>query len=500
MLLYIFFSFLSLVFTQDCILTIPNDPLNQGLFQPWFVSTALNSATPCSQLIPTSAVFVEATIFSIDTGKFFTYHPLTIDMGTTPAVPIETAQLPLNNIVVIHIGINGNSVTLQNTVTNGLNSIEQGNCINGLPDDIFGQFAYCNALNFFENVNLLINHGMVIIPPILNTRLGDQCPTTRSFSIVDQDQSDNVLTSYLITTTNQIAQDTPLNRQNLNIAQIVINGSDNRLLTKFIYNAIGCNAFEAPELVNPVISNPSQALNELQASLQPLVSTSTALIPIDDPMVVTPPMTVGGMPNLAKVNLFRQGVNQPLLTTLDQALNTQTYCNNMASNAIPFLQLHYTELNNTASVSPMVANNLLNFMCNRFVMSWTNLQCQLFTNVPSPITVVLDGNGVAIGNNLLTLTTTTTTTSTTPNNPTGTITQPPILNFCGYYYTNLNCTLSCPTGLNSECPNLQICFQDQNRTCNITNTQPPQQINTGTRLTMTTTLFIFGLSLLCLFY
>ena len=93
----------SFIYSQDCLLQVPNDPLNTGLFKPWFLSTNPISQLPCSQAIIGSEVFVEATIFDITNNSFFVYNPLVIDMGTVPAIPINVGALPQNNIVVIHI-------------------------------------------------------------------------------------------------------------------------------------------------------------------------------------------------------------------------------------------------------------------------------------------------------------------------------------------------------------------------------------------------------------
>jgi hypothetical protein len=43
---------------------------------------------------------------------------------------------------------------------------------------------------------------------------------------------------------------------------------------------------------------------------------------------------------------------------------------------------------------PAVGNNLFTFMANRLNMSFTNLNCRSF-GLTSPVTVTLDGNGVA---------------------------------------------------------------------------------------------------------
>ena len=97
----------SLARSQDCLLTVPDDPLNTGLFKPWFVSTNPISELNCSQLIEGSEVFVEATIYDIDNKVFFVYYPLVIDDKTEPAVKPDSVYLPKKNIVVIHFGING---------------------------------------------------------------------------------------------------------------------------------------------------------------------------------------------------------------------------------------------------------------------------------------------------------------------------------------------------------------------------------------------------------
>jgi hypothetical protein len=44
---------------------------------------------------------------------------------------------------------------------------------------------------------------------------------------------------------------------------------------------------------------------------------------------------------------------------------------------------------------PGTGDNLLTFMANRLSMSFTNLNCQNF-GLTDPVTVTLDGNGVAV--------------------------------------------------------------------------------------------------------
>ena len=91
---FILFSSYLLVQSQDCYLSVPFDPLNTGLFSPWFVSTNPISQLNCSQLIEGSEVFVEATIFDIDNNNFFVYYPLVIDIDTIPAIQPEVFPLP----------------------------------------------------------------------------------------------------------------------------------------------------------------------------------------------------------------------------------------------------------------------------------------------------------------------------------------------------------------------------------------------------------------------
>ena len=283
------------------------------------------------------------------------------------------------------------SLTLMNS-NPLINSLQNANCVNGLDTSLFGQFAYCNAVNFYQKANALINQGLLIIPPLGTTSKGDPCPTTRHFGVVDQDQSDNVLSSYIITTNKQVAQNTLLNRKNLNILLIVGNGSDNRLLDVFINSAVFCNSFTVPNIIDPTVMSSSLALNELSANANQ--ANPIAIVPSGDPMVL-----VNNKPNLQKTNLYRQGVNQPVLNALDPNDNLN-YCNNLNSIAGPFFNLHNVEFTIASTPDMNVGTNLINFLANRFVATWGNLNCQTLTGNPSPITVTLNADGVAISNNI----------------------------------------------------------------------------------------------------
>ncbi|HCP74948.1 MAG TPA: hypothetical protein DIU08_09920, partial [Ktedonobacter sp.] len=84
-----------------------------------------------------------------------------------------------------------------------------------------------------------------LVPPALGkAKDGLPCPTSRDFSIVDQDQSDNVTTFYLITPSGKVAQDTKANVAALG-GQVQKNGSDERLIT-VVDSALGCIPWTAP--------------------------------------------------------------------------------------------------------------------------------------------------------------------------------------------------------------------------------------------------------------
>lgn len=392
-------TFISISFAQNCGLIVPADPLTaQGLATP-YILTSLDPANPCSIINTGSAVFVEATILDNDNGNLFVYHPLVVDNIGQIAVPIVVPEIPIVSTIGLWFGANGDSVTLIGTVSNitGINSLQQANCVNGLPNSNFGQFAYCNAVKFFNVANRFINVGLIKLPPIGNTLYGVPCPNTRHFGIVDQDQSDNVISTYIITTDLKIAQNTAENRKNLNVLLIVGNGSDNRLVDVFVGPAIGCESFKVPDLADPTLMISSLALNELFASQLGVTNNNVAIVPSGDPMCL-----FNDAPNLQKLNLYRQGVNQPVIQQLDPN-NNLNYCNQMSTIGGPFLALHSLFLKASQSPDQNVGDNLFNFLANRFVNSWAELNCLSATTNQSPITVTLNANGVAIANNINTV-------------------------------------------------------------------------------------------------
>ena len=449
---------------QDCLLKVPDDPLNTGLFSPWYVSTAPNSETNCSQLIDGTEVFAEATILDKNSGKIFIYSPLVIDIDTEPAVKPKVLTLPINNVVTIHFGTNAESITLISE-----RGITQGSCINGFSNSIFGQFAHCNAVNFFEIISSLIYRNIISIPPIKNSNLCDICPTTRSFSVVDQDQSDNVLTKYIITTDLKLAQDSVVNKNKLNILKIISNGSDNKVLSDFVNPAIGCDSFFAQDFEDININRFSLVLNELQANLTDSNSVDTALIPSGNPMCL-----INGEVSIGKINAYREGVAQPIITQIDPEDNKK-YCSSMLSVTIPFLILHKNEFENFPAPGKD-SNNLLNFLIGRFINSWDILNCNILTGNNLLLKTIINNEGVIVDNNLKNFINKEADIKTYCENNID-VNIYPINNFCGINYYNLNCTQSCPMGLDNECLLGTTCFNTIDKCNNLVSKSSINKIN-----------------------
>jgi len=223
----------------DCTLIVPPNPLTaRGLATPYqLVATDPNNG-PCNEANPAQSAFVQASVFDFDTGQISVYNPLVIDQGTKPAINPVVPTIPRGAVVAIWFGFNGNNLTLQSAPNT--NSLRDGRCVNGLPGSIFGQFAYCNASLFFAETNQAITWNHLKPPALGLAQDGKTCPSTRDFGLVDQDQSDNVTTAYLVMPNGQTAQLTAANQNRLPNAQVLTNGSDNGLLDKFVDPALGC--------------------------------------------------------------------------------------------------------------------------------------------------------------------------------------------------------------------------------------------------------------------
>ncbi len=329
--------------------------------------------------------FVQATILDPATGALSVYSPLVITQGTAPAAAPVVPALPANAVVTIDFGFNGTNLTQVGATPAAL---QQGNCADNLNGSLFGQVSFCNGAAFFQAVATAEAAGLLTVPALgVSPKTGQPCPTTRSFTMIDQDQSDNVTTTYLLTATGQTAQFNPANVAALPAATTIVNGSDNKLLAAFLDPTLGCAPFTAPDLSQAGAAGPSQALNEIQAQAQ---AAPVALVPENDEMTL-----VNNAFSADKTNLYRSNVGQPAISAAnDAASSPANYCQNMANIQTAFLNANQALLATGASPVPAVGTNLLTFLANRELMSFTNLNCANF-GLTNPVTVTLDANGVA---------------------------------------------------------------------------------------------------------
>ena len=398
----------------DCTLIVPPNPLSaKGLATPYKLVATNADNGPCNEANKAQAAFVQGAVIDPANGQISIYNPLVIDQGTQPAAAPVVPTLPANGIVALWFGFNGNNLTLRGSH----GSLRQGNCVNGVNGSIFGQFAYCNAPAFFRAANRAIQAGQLQPPALGTANDGQTCPSVRDFGVVDMDQSDNVITTYLVTADGRTAQATAANMNALQNAQVQANGSDNRLLAVAMDGALGCTPWMAPDLADPGKMLPALPLDELQAAAHQ--AAPIALVPAGDPMVLN-----NNNPDLNKVNAYRIGVDQPPAQSM-RAASTTAYCRHLLAIGPVRMKLDMQLTQGQGSPDPAAANNLFTFLAQRFVASYgpNGLNCMGLLNKPDPIAVATDGNGVAIsatfnaGN-------TNNNNGNTNNNPTATPTVP----------------------------------------------------------------------------
>ena len=143
--------------------------------------------------------------------------------------------------MIIDVGFNGTNLVLEGR------GARQGNCVDALGQSLIGQVSACNAVNFYNLANSEIARGTLTVPPVGTSLDGQPCLTTRDFAVVDQDPSDNVITTYLINGNGQTAQNTTANAAAITGATTLVNGSDDKLLAAFLDPANGCTPFTAPD-------------------------------------------------------------------------------------------------------------------------------------------------------------------------------------------------------------------------------------------------------------
>jgi hypothetical protein len=356
----------------SCDLIVPADPLTPaGLATPYQL-TGPNGMSPqasgCTMANAANmGAFAQATIVT-PAGQLLVYDPLVVTAGTTPAAPPVVPAIPDGSTVGIWTGFNGNVLNV--TGPGG------GNFVQGADGSSFGQVAADNGAAFFAAAAA----AQVTIPALGMANDGLPCPSTRDFSLVDQDPSDNVTTTYILTAGGQTAS------SGSGVAGTVIgNGSDNRLLTHFVDPALGCTPFQAPDLSNPGTMSAAQALDELSAMNQ---APPVALVPPNDPMTtvgVDADVMAGVVPhagNLSvnKTNAYRVNIagQPPLMSNRGQdaaVAAAKQYCNGLKTVAPTRLAM---DAGMEAGPSPAAGMTLAQFMQARFQASLTLLNCNEF--------------------------------------------------------------------------------------------------------------------------
>jgi hypothetical protein len=364
--------------SSNCTVTVPDRPLTaQGLASPWVLGDGCTWANG-----DTEGVFIDATILAPN-GQIQVYNPVVINQGTTPAVAPTPPTIARGSQVILSLGFNGGALAL---VGRGA---RQGNCLDAFGNSLVDQTPQCNALNFYRMANREIARGTLKVPAAGTGQDGQACQTTRDFALIDQDQSDNAVASYLFDpATGKSAQATAANVAAMANATVETNGSDNGLLDKFVDPALGCTPFTAPNPTNPAGTSSSQALNELSARQNQ--KGTIALLPVNNPQLL-----VGGQFSLGKTNMYRAETDMPLLarnTNLDR--NAGQYCQDMINIATPRLKLDAPMETGTKSPVPDLGDNLATFLAARLSGSFDNLNCKNY-GLTNPVTLTTDDNGVA---------------------------------------------------------------------------------------------------------
>jgi hypothetical protein len=366
--------------SMNCTISVPANALTaQGLATPFQLGDGCTWANGA-----TEGAFVEATILAPN-GQVQIYDPLVVDQGTQPAIAPTPPTITAGSAVIISFGFNGNALALVGP------GAAQANCIDALGNSLINQTPQCNAANFYRLANAEIARGTLKAPALGTAKDGQACPTTRDFSVIDQDQSDNVVARYLFDpNTGLTAQATATNAGNMAQAVTQTNGSDEGLIAGFVDPALGCTPWMALNTTNPNGMSASQALNELMARQDQ--QGTVARLPVNDPQLL-----VGGQFSVAKTNLYRRETDQaPLSFRTTAQQNAARYCQNMVNIQASRLKLDTTLEAGTTSPVPALGNNLANFLAARLSGSFGNLNCANF-GLTNPVTLQLDGTGVALG-------------------------------------------------------------------------------------------------------
>ena len=365
-----------------CALKVPDQPFTAaGLATPYRLVGL--DGTKCNEGNADTAAFVQGMVIDPATGALSVYDPLVIDDGTKPAVPPVVPTLPANGVVALWFGFNGDTLTLEG---GGASS-----CVTGLPGSPFGQFSYCGAPSFFDAAQQAIAAGKLAIPPLGTAADHQSCPTTRDFGIVDQDQSDNVTTTYLVLADGRTAQNTHAAAKALagKTPQVLANGSDNLLLDHFVDPAINCLPFTAPNLADNGTQATALGLNELQAAAYQ--QAPVAIVPLNDPMV----LDNSGATSEKKTDFYRAGVGQPLLAQVSGSPGD--YCRNLRTIGVTRTEQDRALTNSSVSPDTGAATDLFSFLAMRLQQSYENLSCEKYINMPNPVHLKTNGDGLVDG-------------------------------------------------------------------------------------------------------
>ena len=373
-------------------LTVPADPLTaQGLATPYQLSNGPgphpDAATQCTMANAANlGAFVQATILEPG-GKLAEYDPLVVTAGTQPAAAPPVPVIPPGSVVTIDTGFQGNIDFLTGP---GAGAFAQG-----LPGSPFGQVAFANGPAFF-----LAARAEGVKPPALGTSPDDNmtCQTVHDFSLVDQDQSDNVTTQYQLTATGQTAEQgaavTPM-------GMLINNGSDNLLLDHFIAPALGCQGseFAVPSLSDPGTTEATQATDELLAGADQ--KAPVALVPPNDPMttvgadvdIIPGDLPTAGNLSVVKTDLYRAELGQPLMG-FDATQAATQYCTDLKAGGTrvasdePFEAAAEQAGGVLAGQTSPNGMPLNDFMAARYAASLVLLNCKLFGGVTAPAAVI----------------------------------------------------------------------------------------------------------------
>jgi hypothetical protein len=429
----------------NCTLIVPENPLSPlGLATPYLLTATNPAQGPCHEADADETAFVQGAIINTNTGQISIYDPLVIDEGTTPAVAPVVPKLPMNSVVALWFGYNGDNLTLAGadqmagvspsqpmstslsaSVTSATSAtastvsstsakarpsaagfefpasaptsdflLQQADCVSG--EDINGKFstftqvAACNAPAFFAAADAAIKAGTLTVPSPGTAVDGESCLTTRSFALVDQDQSDNVTTEYLTERNGQIAQDTTANRQSLPRASVLFNGSDNGLLDLFIDPSLHCSPWELPNQADNGALTSALPLDELQAAAWAGQQGSgpMALVPLNDPMTVDN----HGSFNTGKTDAYRSLVG---MAPLPAGEPPTAYCTDIEQIQGTRLQEDVNLLIKGPSPAPDEADNLFTFMAMRLQQSFVNLGCATFGQT-NDVSTTMNKAGVVV--------------------------------------------------------------------------------------------------------